>query len=128
MSDSRAAPVLVPQLAESNAFGVEVLPLDFSSEAMQDALDQSASDPSVPDEDRVKALVQLAALDHAYNRIEESVAKYRVAYYYYVREKNPVMQGLSLLGQGYALERGEQVVDARERFRQALEIVRARAG
>ena len=122
VADSRVAPRLVPKLAEEDAFGVEVLPLDFSSEAMQDALDQSASDPSVPDEDRVKALVQLAALDHAYNRIEESIAKYRVAYQYYVREKNSVMQGLCLLGQGYALERGEQVVDARERFRQALEL------
>jgi len=122
VTDSRAAPRLVPGLAEADAFGVEVLPLDFSSEAMQDALDQSASDPSVPGEERVKSLVQLAALDHAHNRIPESLAKYRVAYHYYVREKNSVMQGLCLLGQGYALERGEQVVDARERFRQALEL------
>lgn len=122
VADSRPAPRLVPSLAERDAFGVQVLPLDFSSEAMQDALDQSASDPSVPAEDRVKSLVQLAALDHAYNRIEESVAKYYVAYQYYVRERNSVMQGLCLLGQGYAYERAEQVEYARERFRQALEL------
>lgn len=122
VTDSRAAPQLVPMLAEREPFGVEVLPMDFSSEAMQGALDQMASDPSVADEERVKSLVQLAALDHAYNRIEESIAKYYVAYQYYVREKNSIMQGVCLLGQGYALERADQVVDARERFRQALEI------
>lgn len=122
VSDSRAAPQVVPALADRDAFGVQVLPLDFSSEAMQDALDESASDPSVPDEDRVKSLVQLAALDHAYGRIEESIAKYFVAYQFYVREKNSVMQGLCLLGQGYAYERAERVEDARERFRQSLEL------
>ncbi|MGE0789731.1 MAG: tol-pal system YbgF family protein [Sandaracinaceae bacterium] len=120
--DSRGAPRLVPQLADREAFGVRVLPVDFRSEAMQAALDQTASDPDAPKEDRVKALIQLAALDHAYNRIPESIAKYRVAYHYYTREKNDVMRGLCLLGQGWALERANQVVDARERFRQALEI------
>lgn len=123
VSDARDDAKLVLALAHrAETHVAQVLPLDFSTEAMQDALDRDASDPSVPTEERVKALIQLAGLDHAYGRLAESIAKYGVAYQYYVREKNPIMQGLCLLGQGYALERGEQVVDARERFRQALEI------
>jgi len=120
--DSQDDPQLVPWLVEQQVPATLVYPLDFSTEALTNALVDEACDPTVPREQRMMALYQVASIDHAWNRPFDAMTKFGAAYQYFLREeRDPVMQGMCLLGAAYVLQRQEQWEDAEEKFRQTLE-------
>lgn len=121
VSDRQADPKLVPWLREDEVFGTLIYPLDFSTAALREALVEEATDRSLPMDQRMAALVQVAANDHAWGRLDDALRKYGAAYDYYLAEKDVAMQGLCLIGSAWVLERAERIPEARERFRQALE-------
>jgi len=123
LRDSQQAPRLVPWVREKQAFGTLVYPLDFSTDALNRALLDESMDRSLPMEERMMALYQVAALDHAWNRPQDALLKLGAAYEHYLRvEKDPSMQGLCLLTSAYVLQRQELWAEAEERFRQTLDL------
>lgn len=120
--DSRRAPLFVRELVAEDAFGTLIRPIDFSHEAMAQALVDTTGDREAPPEDRMKALVQVAALDHAWGRHTDAIQKYGLAYRYYFDTKNAPLQGVCLLFAGYSLEQLGRDDDAREKYRQTLEL------
>lgn len=122
LTDVQRGGAFAADLARENPFGTLMLPIDFSADAVSRAVVEQANDPATPIEQRMLAFTQVAALDHAWRRYDEAVRKYGVAYRHYLGAKNEPMQGTCLLFAGYSLERMERNDEARERFRQALEL------
>ncbi len=120
--DSQRQPRIVPTLVKQDAFGTLVRPIDFSTNAMTQALVDTMDDRSAPPADRMAAFVQVAALDHAWGRHDEAVAKYSVAHRFYLQERNEPMRGICILHAGYAYEQSNRFAEAREKYQQALEL------
>lgn len=122
VQDSQLAPQLVPELTRRGGDDVLIRPIDFSADALTEALVEQLHDPATPEAERMSALVQVGALDHAWKRYDEALRKYGVAYRYYLRERNDALQGVCLLFAGYTLEQMGRLEEARERYRQTLEL------
>lgn len=120
--DSQRAPLLVPELSQADTNEVLVRPIDFSADALSASLVEEASDPSTPEAQRMTALVQVAALDHAWKRYDEALRKYGSAYAYYLAQRNEPMQSTCLLFAGHSLEQMGRLEEAKERYRQSLEL------
>ncbi|MBX3275956.1 MAG: hypothetical protein KF729_37235 [Sandaracinaceae bacterium] len=111
----------VDTVIERDALATLVRPIDFGPDALTEAVAERAADSSAPPADRVAALVQVAALDHAWKRYDEAIAKYGVAFRYYLAERAWPMVAVTLLFAGHSLEQLGRREEARERYRQALE-------
>lgn len=120
--DSQRAPQLVPELSKVDSREVLVRPIDFSADAFSQALVDQVRDPSTPVEERMTALVQVAALDHAWRRYPEALQKYGAAYAHYLSVRNAPMQAVCMLFAGHTLEQMGQAEPAKEKYRQALEL------
>lgn len=123
--DSRRAPLFAGEVIDEDAFATLLRPIDFSHEALVQALVDTASDREAPTEDRMRSYLQVAALDQAWGRYEEAIQKYGVAYRYFVQTKNPPLQGVCLLFAGYSLDQLGRNDEAREKYRQTLELATA---
>ena len=93
---------------------------DLSPEAIANDMAEAANDPATPEAQRMEALVQLAALDLAHERLPEAIAKYELLYDYYARYEAPHMRAVVLSGVGDVLRRANNPVKAREKYGQAL--------
>jgi tetratricopeptide (TPR) repeat protein len=94
--------------------------IDFSTPALTDALAKDAGDPSVPVNERMSCLMQLAALDYSYKRYPDALEKYGLLFKYYEQENIPSMQALALLGTGDTLRAAGQPVLAKQRLQQGI--------
>jgi len=118
--DDGAAPVLIPALRRMKNPAVLVYEPELSPPALMDAMAREVADPTTPEPKRMQMLTELAALDYAYGRLDEAVAKYQVLYDYYRRSEAPLMQAFVLQGVGDVLRRIGRVPLARERYGQGL--------
>lgn len=120
--DTQSGAQIVPALIARDAFGTLVRPIDFSTNAMTQALVDTMDDTSAPVAERMAAFVQVAALDHAWGRHDEAIAKYAVAHRWYLQERNEPMRGICILHAGYAYEQSNRLTEAQEKYLQALEL------
>ncbi|MEQ8724025.1 MAG: hypothetical protein RID81_22240 [Sandaracinaceae bacterium] len=122
VQDSQLAPTLVPELVHREGNDVLVRPIDFSTDALTQGLVDQLTNPGTPESEKMSALVQVAALDHAWKRYDDALRKYGTAYTYYLTQRNDGMQGVCLLFAGYTLEQMARLEEAKEKYRQALEL------
>jgi hypothetical protein len=93
---------------------------DFSTPALTDALGKDAGNRSLPLDERMGALSQLAALDYSYKRYPAALDKYAALHEYYFQAKQPELQALTLLGAGDTLAAAGDPVLAKTRLQQGL--------
>lgn len=98
---------------------------DFSTPALTDALVREAGDRALPLDQRMGALVQLAALDYSHGRHGAALDKYAVLHEHYFQTKQPALQGLALLGAGDTLAAAGQLPDAKQRLAQGIAVALA---
>jgi tetratricopeptide (TPR) repeat protein len=101
--DDRSERRLIPLLAEKKVDTVISFEVDFSTPALTDGLTKEAADTSLPLGQRMMSLFQLAALDFAYQRHDDALAKYGILYDYYSKPPVPHMQAMCLSGSGDVL-------------------------
>lgn len=111
---------LTPILQAEQAERVLTFDVDFSTDAMADALVDDASDRSLPRAERMLALTQLAAIDYSYKRYELAFTKYAALFDYYVEVEQPDMQALCLLGAGDTLHAAGESEAAKLRLQQGI--------
>lgn len=121
LRDDRSARFLIPGLGEE---GVERVlfyqDLDLSPDSLVQSLVDEAADPDAPEDDRLTALVQLAALDYSHGRFSDSIRKWGVLFEAYVRRGDVPMQALCLGGVGDVLRRMGALPEAKKKYQQGL--------
>lgn len=118
--DSKESPQLVPRLNDGNVDSVLTWEVDFSTPALTDALAREASNPSLPTEQRMLSMMQLAGLDFAHQRHTDARHKFAVLYDYYSSPPQPAMQAICLHGAGESLVTTGQVEEGKTFFERAL--------
>jgi len=98
--DSKDAPQLVPRLNQQNVESVLTWEVDFSTPALTDALAREASNPSLPLEQRMLSMMQLAGIDFAHQRHPDARQKFAVVYDYFADPPQPAMQAICMHGAG----------------------------
>jgi hypothetical protein len=120
LRDDKKNPRLVPELRRQKIPHVLIYEPDLSPAALMDAMAREAVDPNLTEAERMQVLGQLAALDFAYDRLDDAVAKYGILYDYYTQHEAPAMQALVLQGVGDILRKTGNIPLARERYAQGL--------
>lgn len=119
--DDRSARFLIPRLEKEGAARVLFYQdLDLSPEGLVQSLVDEAGDASVPEDDRLNALVQLAAIDYSHGRFLDSIRKWGVLFEAYVRKADIPMQALCLGGAGDVLRRVGNLVEAKKKYQQGI--------
>lgn len=122
--DERSEPFLLPDLDREKADHVLVLDIDFSPGKAVDTMSRTVNDPNVPVEDRMQALMQIAAIDVAHQHYDQALEKYGLLHAFYAERKDAVGQALALGGAGdVALRSGKgNAEEAKKRLQQALAV------
>lgn len=121
LRDDRSARFIIPSLAKEGVERVLLYQdLDLSPDGLVQSLVDEAADQAAPEDDRLAALVQLAALDYAHGRLPASIRKWGVSFEAYVRKGNIPMQALCLGGVGDVLRRMGKLAEAKEKYQQGL--------
>lgn len=120
MREDSATPYFVPFLHEHKVQGTLIYRVDFSRDAMLQAMAEEAEDPETPAPQRMQTLLQLAAVDASHQRPQDAMEKYAVCYEYYLTQNQPVPQSMCLEGVGDVMARNNQVDVAKGRYQQAL--------
>lgn len=120
LRDDHVRPFMIPALQAQAVTDVLIYAIDLSTEAFTSDLVEDASNPEVPEAQRMQAIMQLAALDFAHRRPAQAIEKYGVLYAYHEREQQPDMQAMCLGGVAEVLQREGQVAEAKARYQQAL--------
>jgi tetratricopeptide (TPR) repeat protein len=121
--DDRGSPFIIPTLKAMQAPGVLTYSPDFSNEAVEAALAEEVADATVPLPQRMSSLLQLAALDYAFQRFEPAVEKYRVLLSYFQKTGAKELQAVVLQGAGDVLRRVGKPAAAKEKYEQGLLLV-----
>jgi tetratricopeptide (TPR) repeat protein len=74
--------------------------VDFGPQAMSASMQEEANDPKLPEAERMNALLGLATLDHAHDRIPDAVRRYQTLFAFAQKTENSAMQALVLNGLG----------------------------
>ncbi|NTY41637.1 hypothetical protein [Burkholderia diffusa] len=118
--DDRNHPCLIPLARERKAEHVLILPVDFSSEKATRNLVDVANDATQPMEQRMGALMQIAAIDLAHGRLPDAQRKYRALLAFHAGRQDSTGCAVALHGLGdVALRRGS-ARDAKEWYVLAL--------
>jgi tetratricopeptide (TPR) repeat protein len=121
LRDDRSARFLIPSLGKEGAERVLFYQdLDLSPDGLVQSLVDEAGDPAAPEDDRLTALVQLAALDYSHGRFSDSIRKWGVLFEAYVRKGNIPMQALCLGGVGDVFRRMGNLPEAKKKYQQGL--------
>lgn len=95
--------------------------VDLSAAAMIDGLVRDAGNPATEPAQRMKALLQLAFIDHAHDRTQQALEKFGRLCTYYTIEKQPGMHAVALYGAALAMDRVvKDKVSVRERMQSAI--------
>jgi tetratricopeptide (TPR) repeat protein len=121
--DDRAQPFITPALKKMQAPGVLTYAPDFSSAGVEAALNDEAADESASVGQRMTSLLQLAALDYSFGRLEPAIEKYRVLMAWFQQTGAKEMQGLCLQGVGDILRRIGNKAAAKEKYEQGMLLV-----
>jgi len=120
VADDRRERRLARRSLEQGRRRVLYYEVDFSTDALTDALSREAADPSVPVAQRMANLLQLAALDFSYRRFDAALEKYGVLYEYYRDPPLPVMQVLCLQGRGDCLRASAKPEEGKRALQSAI--------
>lgn len=124
--DDRQRPFLIPNLQRET---IDLLlfydQLDLSTGAMTQALVDDAIDETVPEPERMAAMVQLAALDYSYRRYDQAYKKWGLLFDYYRRTEQPPMQALSLGGAADVLRAVGKLPEAKVKYQQGLALAQS---
>ena len=113
---------IIPELYESRNDQVLVMELELGHDQILNELVETMAATQLPADERVMALFQLAAIDFAYKRYDDAIAKYGHAFNYYVETENLAMQALCLNSAGDALSQAGDSARALERYQQSLAV------
>ncbi|TAM50391.1 MAG: hypothetical protein EPN57_21560 [Paraburkholderia sp.] len=118
--DDRYHPILIPLARERKAEHALILSADFSSENATRNLVGVANDEAQPIAQRMQALMQIAAIDLAHDRLPDAQRKYRALYAFHAERQDATGCAMALYGLGdIALRHGSQR-EAKEWYLQAL--------
>jgi tetratricopeptide (TPR) repeat protein len=95
---------------------------DFSTPAITDALGRDAADQTLPLQERLISLQQLAALDLAYKRYGDALDKYALLHEHHYQRQEPELQALALLGAGDTLHAAGDPATAKTRLQQGIAV------
>lgn len=84
---------------------VRMLKVDMGPAAIQASRERQVEDESLPLEERMQALLNLAILDYAHGRPMEAIAKYKLLLGHYQQSGNTPMQALVMHGIGDVFQR-----------------------
>ena len=121
--DDSVQPFIIPNLKRMKTPGVLTYSPDFSPAGVESALNEEVADESVPTDQRMTSLLQLAALDYSHKRFEPAMEKYRVLLAWYQKTGARDLQALVLQGVGDILRRINQWAAAKEKYEQGLLLV-----
>jgi tetratricopeptide (TPR) repeat protein len=121
LRDDREARFLTPYIETRAVDGVVFYEgLDFSPDAVASGILAAARNPESSDEERMMALVQLAAIDFAHKRYAESFRKWGVCYAYFTQTKVDSMRALCVCGAADALRDSGKLREAKEKYQQGI--------
>jgi tetratricopeptide (TPR) repeat protein len=121
LRDDRSAPMLVPHVArEASDWLIVYEDLDLSPETLAQSLVEQTADREAPEEQRVVAMVQLAALDFSHRRYAEALRKWGALFDYYDRKDVAQMKALCLGGAADVLRATGKLREAKEKYQQGL--------
>jgi tetratricopeptide (TPR) repeat protein len=119
LRDDAAQPALSAALASTSK--VEHYVPDLSDETMEKALEEEASDESLPLEDRIQAMFISAQRDFSFSRFDEALKKHEIFLRYHTAAKNTPMVALALNSIGEIHQRLARLEQAGSCFEAALE-------
>jgi tetratricopeptide (TPR) repeat protein len=93
---------------------------DLSPQAVNNVLEKTTEDESLPIETRLNALLLLAGGDFAHSRFDQALDKYSLILKYYSAMNNLTMSAIALNGMGEVYERTGDDEKANEAFEAAL--------
>ncbi|WP_394848270.1 tetratricopeptide repeat protein [Pendulispora brunnea] len=93
---------------------------DLAMEDLEKAVEEQAADENRSLDERMQALVTLAALDHAHKRFSDALEKYELAGSYYRATGKLALYALTLNGVGEVMARADRPEAARQHFESAL--------
>lgn len=117
--DDAEQPQLVPEALAQGAQHCVVRDIDFSPPTQLDALAARAAHPRSTPSERKDAMFQLAVVDYAYERYDESLKKYRWVFSQCAQEETGTL-AMCLQGAGDIAMRREDPQAALEYFQSAL--------
>lgn len=121
--DDRRALRLIPVLQnQQQTETVITFEVDFSTAAVTDSLAKEAADTSLPLEQRMLGLFQLAALDFSYKRHDDALTKYGMLYDFYSKPPVPHMQALCLGGSADVLRAMSDPVQAKSLLQRGIAV------
>lgn len=124
--DDRTALRIVPILQQQEQTDtVLTFEVDFSTPAVTDSLTKEAADTSLPLEQRMLGLFQLAALDFSYKRYDDALTKYGILYEFYSKPAVPHMQALCLCGTADVLRAQGDPAQAKSLLQRGIAIAMA---
>jgi tetratricopeptide (TPR) repeat protein len=107
-----------PEIASADR--VRPVSFDTSPAAIEASFQAEATDSSLPLDQRLQALLQLALMDTAHSRIEPAVEKYRLLLGHYQEGRDAVMQAVVLNGLGDVSQRAGDLIKARHWYESAV--------
>jgi hypothetical protein len=126
LHDDRTALRIVPILQQQKQLDTVIsFEVDFSTPAVTDSLTKEAADPSLPLEQRMLGLFQLAALDFSYKRHDDALTKYGMLYEFYCKPEVPHMQALCLCGSADVLRAQGDPAQAKSLLQRGIAIAMA---
>jgi tetratricopeptide (TPR) repeat protein len=124
--DDRTALRLVPILQQQKQLDTVItFEVDFSTPAVTDSLTKEAADTSLPLDQRMLGLFQLAALDFSYKRHDDALTKYGMLYEFYSKPAVPHMQALCLCGSADVLRAKGDPAQAKSLLQRGIAIAMA---
>jgi hypothetical protein len=118
--DDTDRPFLVPAMQQLGIESALAYRVDFSTPALLDSMVKQAQSPETPELQRMQTLLQLAAVDQAYQRHPDAIQKYAVCYEYFQQQEQPVEQAMCLAGLGDSLCATGQPAEGKKRYQQAM--------
>jgi hypothetical protein len=113
-------PLIIPELYREKNDRVLVMELDFGNETVERNLHATALNKALPHDDRVFAFFQIAALDFAFKRYPEALAKFGACFNYYAEKGNKTFAALCLKMAGDTALQGGKPVDALKFYQRGI--------
>jgi len=116
--DDFATPALTETAAASPR--VSSCEVDFSPEAIRQALEDEAGDDGAELSDRVNSCLMLAGIDFSHGRYDRAIQQYEVVHQYAAVTQNPTLATVALNGLGDALRSQGKVHEASQALEAAI--------
>ena len=120
LRDLAEQPFLAPELLEKKNDRVLVMDIDFSNERWAQDLVETASDKSLPKDERMNAFFQLGVLDFGFGRLAQALEKFGVCFNFFHDTGNRLMQVLCLNMAADTMKQAGRREDALKFYQQTL--------